>query len=67
MTDNEKRAHDIAVRILPYTLKEFEPDFTFLTFDEARKAHNLRSSEIVEEYILLYEALLKDLEEYGDI
>ena len=34
MSDLEKRAHDIAVRILPYTLKEFKPDFTYLSSDE---------------------------------
>lgn len=59
MTDIEKRAHDIAVRILPYTLKEHDPNFTYLEGNRAC------SSDIVEEYTLLYEALLKDLEEYG--
>ena len=67
MIDIEKRAHDIAVRILPYTLKEYEPDFTFLTFDERQRDYKLRSFEIVEEYTLLYEALLKDLEECGEL
>lgn len=67
MTDIEKRAHDIAMRILPYTLKEYEPDFAFLTFDERQRDYKLRSFEIVEEYTLLYEALLKDLEECGEL
>lgn len=60
MTDIEKRAHDIAVRILPYTLKEHNPNFTYLVGDRGC------SSDIVEEYALLYEALLADLGEYGD-
>ena len=67
MSDLEKRAHDIAVRILPYTLKEFTPDFTYLSSDEVSQGLALRSGEIVEEYVLLYEALLKDLEEYSDL
>ncbi len=58
MNDIEKRAHDIAVRILPYTLKEHDPNFTYLEGNQSC------SSDIVEEYFLLYEALLKDLEEY---
>lgn len=61
MKDIEKRAHDIAIRILPYTLMEHNPYFTFLEGERAC------SSEIVEEYVLLYEGLLKDLEEYGDL
>ena len=60
MNDMERRAHDIAIRILPYTLKEHNPQFTYL--EENRAC----SRDIVEEYALLYEALLKDLEEYGD-
>ena len=56
MSDLEKRAHDIAVRILPYTLKEFKPDFTYLSSDEVSQGLSLRSGEIVEEYVLLYEA-----------
>lgn len=39
MSDLEKRAHDIAVRILPYTLKEFKPDFTYLSSDEVLRAY----------------------------
>lgn len=63
MNDIEKRAHDIAVRILPYTLKEFDSDFAYLTFDEKQQDRILRS-DVLEEYILLYEELLKGLEEY---
>lgn len=66
MNDTEKRAHDIAVRILPYTLKEFDPDFTYLVSDAHRQNYTFRSSDVVEEYVLLYEALLRDLEEYGE-
>ena len=61
MPDIKQRAHDIAVRILPYTLKEHDPNFTYL--EGTRSC----SPDIVEEYILLYEAPLKDLEEYGDL
>jgi len=60
MIDIRQRAHDIAVRILPYTLKEHDPDFTYLEGNQAC------SPDIVEEYVLLYESLLKDLEEYGN-
>lgn len=67
MNDTERRAHDIAVRILPYTLKEYDPDFSYLTSDGKQPGYYLRSSDIVEEYTLLYEALLKDLEEYGEL
>ena len=66
MNDLEKRAHDIAVRLLPYTLKEFDPNFTYLIHDEIRKVQDFRSRDVVEEYILLYEELLRDLEEYGN-
>ena len=48
MSDLEKRAHDIAVRILPYALKEFKPDFTYLSSDEVSQGLALRSGEIVE-------------------
>ena len=48
MSDLENRAHDIAVRILPYTLKEFKPDFTYLSSDEVSQGLALRSGEIVE-------------------
>ncbi len=61
MTDMEKRAHDIAVRILPYTLKEFDPEFFYLD----RKDHGSLSSDVLEEYVLLYEELLKGLEEHN--
>lgn len=66
MTDVEQRAHDIAVRILPYTLKEFDPGFSYLTCDGEQKEYHFRSSDVVEEYRLLYEALLKDLREYDE-
>lgn len=65
MTDIEKRAHDIAVWILPYTLKEFDPEFTFLTLNEDGVSHDFNPYDVVDEYASLYEALLKDLRECG--
>ena len=58
MTDNEKRAHDIAVRLLPESLK-YTNSQLFL-YDKAGNAE-VNSMEIVDAYLELYSDILKEI------
>lgn len=59
MTDNEKRAHDIATTLLPKSLKATSSNlFVFDEFDVA----SINSEEIVDAYLELYDAILAELD-----
>lgn len=60
----EQRAHDIAVSILPKVLKENKQ--TYYTFDE-NGTGIFNAPEITEEYWSIYEALLKQLPDSGEL
>ena len=63
MTDLEKRAHDIAVSILPRMMEEDKmPCFV----PTGPKSETFNATEIADLYEALYEALLKELQEYGE-
>lgn len=63
MDDLEKRAHDITVSILPHVIAEGE----YFRYYECQKNGNLSFNhfDVAEEYVHIYEGLLKELQEYG--
>lgn len=63
MTDIEKRAHDIAVSILPSVIEVDKIQFFVPTETHSEK---FNSYDITELYCTVYEALLQDLQEYGE-
>ena len=62
MTDLEKRAHDIAVRILPRMIEEYEVPYMDFSRDGKRRFNGFDIADIYQE---LYESLLTELEEDG--
>ncbi len=63
MTDIEKRAHDITVSILPKMMEE--DGMPCFVPSKNRNDETFNTAEISDLYCSVYEALLKDLEEYG--
>lgn len=64
MTDREKRAHDLAVSLLPHIIKE--NNWSYYSFDENENG-TFNAPEITEEYWSVYEALLKQLPDQGEL
>ncbi len=64
MTDLEKRAHDIAVSILPYALGK---DFEYYTLSESQRGKTFDSFAVVDEYEELYFKILERLQEFRDL
>lgn len=62
MTDLEKRAHDIAVSILP---KMMEVDGLPYIAPDRTGRDRFNSFDVADLYEELYSTLLKELEEYG--
>lgn len=63
MTELEKRAHDIAVSILPRVMEEDRmPCFV----PSGPRGETFNTPEIIDLYEDLYEALLKGLREYDE-
>lgn len=58
MTDNEKRAHDIAVSLLPKSLESTSSEL--YDFDSKGNGE-LNSSEILDAYYELYYSILKEI------
>lgn len=61
MTDIEKRAHDIAVSVLPHIIAEEETSYFEPTGPRSKK---FNSYDITELYCTVYEDILKDLQEW---
>lgn len=61
MTEIEKRAHDIAVSILPHIIAEEEIPYFEATGPHSKK---LNSFDITDLYCTVYEDILKDLQEW---
>lgn len=55
----ERRAHDIAVSLLPQVLQE--DNISSLRYNDA--GGNTFNDEVMEDYFMVYEAALKSLEE----
>lgn len=64
MTDREKRAHDLAVSLLPHIIKENNQ--TYYSFDENGNG-TFNAPEITDEYWSVYEALLRQLPDQGEL
>ncbi len=62
MNDLEKRAHDIAVSILPHILNE-EQEFIYYTYHRSG-SYTFYSSDVFEEYITIYDEILKYLQKH---
>ena len=62
MTDIEKRAHDIAVAILPRMIEEDKLPYIV---PSGKSGNKFNAYDVADLYEELYEALLKELEEYG--
>lgn len=63
MNDLEKRAHDITVSILPHVIAEGEFFRYYERQENGRWSFN--HFDVVEEYVHIYEGLLKELQDYG--
>ena len=61
MTDLEKCAHDIAISILPSVIQADEIEY-FVS--SGPNSEEFNSEDITELYCTVYEALLKDLQEW---
>ncbi|GEM_PF-5306782 len=59
MTDLEKRAHDIAVRILPQMIEENQISY-YTSNNDRHEVFN--AADIVDEYQMIYEDILNELE-----
>lgn len=62
MTDLEKRAHDIAVRILPRMMKEEKLSY-LASYDGINPYFN--AEDIIDLYCSVYEDLLRGLQDAG--
>lgn len=61
MTDIEKRAHDIAISILPSVIKADKIEYFISTGPQSEE---FNSDGITELYCTVYEDILKDLQEW---
>ena len=61
MTDLEKRAHDIAVSILPSVI---EADKIAYFISTGPRSKSFNSGDITELYCTVYEDILRDLQEW---
>lgn len=63
MIDLEKRAHDIVVSILPELLLA---DGVQYFISDGKNGEKFNSADVTETYCTAYEAVLKELQEYGE-